>query len=331
MNPDFRGQCGWFDCMQPLSINLAIIFGTRLVVTNITELLLPYITKKQRLEAETRARNDPKKCYDLTVVEHEYIRLPFDPMYDSIKNYSDTVIQYGFMTLFITALPIACLFDMMSNYVKLRIQAFNMRYNYQRPIPIPAEDIGSWQTIFTVMAVLAVISNAALICFTMDLNPPEMFKYKRVWVFIGFQWVLIGLQFILVELIPDRPPKVDIQVRRQTFIVSKLIDFTEDDDYDDKDKSEETQQDFVDLGCNSCMKTVRLKKNAADKRRASILEGTNSYPFYKNSEFPGKDAKTLPVLINKDNLATLRQNMQNEQADDDSSTSHTSVTLDANA
>ena len=199
---------------------MAIIFGTRLVVTNFTDLIIPYLTRKQRLEAETTSRNDPKKHYELTVVEQEYIRLSFDPMYDSIKNYSDTVIQYGFMTLFITALPIACLFDMISSYVKLKIQAYNMRHNYQRPIPIASEDIGIWQTIFTVMAVLAVISNAALICFTMDLNPPEMFRFKRVWVFIGFQWVLIGLQFILVEWIPNRPPKVDIQIRRQKFIVS---------------------------------------------------------------------------------------------------------------
>jgi len=318
MNPDYKGQCGWYDCMQPLSINLAIIFGTRLVVTNATELLLPYVTRKQRLEAETSSRSDPTKHYELTVVEHEYIRLAFDPMYDSIKNYADTVIQYGFMTLFITALPIACMFDMISNYVKLRIQAVNMRYNFQRPIPMAAEDIGSWQTIFTFMAVIAVISNAALICFTMDLHPPQMLKYKRVWVFIGFQWVLIGLQFILVELIPDRPPKVDIQIRRQAFIVSKLIDFTEDDDYtEDSSGKAEQSQEFVDLGCNGCMKTVRLKKDPNDKRRGSTLDGIKSYPFYKNSEFPGKGTKALPALINKGNLATMQRTLQNEGGDEE--------------
>jgi hypothetical protein len=40
---DWKGDCGAKNCMIPLATNLAIIFGTRLVVGNITELLLPYL------------------------------------------------------------------------------------------------------------------------------------------------------------------------------------------------------------------------------------------------------------------------------------------------
>ncbi len=40
---------------------------------------------------------------------------------------------------------------------------------YQRPIPRGAQDIGTWQSIFTIMSVVAVMTNAGLICFTMDV------------------------------------------------------------------------------------------------------------------------------------------------------------------
>lgn len=36
-SPDFVGQCGAKNCMEPLSINLVIIFGSRLVLTNLSD------------------------------------------------------------------------------------------------------------------------------------------------------------------------------------------------------------------------------------------------------------------------------------------------------
>ena len=39
-----EGGCADGDCMKALSLNLAIIFGTRLVVGNLTEMLIPYLS-----------------------------------------------------------------------------------------------------------------------------------------------------------------------------------------------------------------------------------------------------------------------------------------------
>jgi hypothetical protein len=90
---------------------------------------------------------------------------------------------------------------------------------YQRPIPAGAQDLGSWQSIFTLMSVIAVATNAGLIIFTMDLGQNKVFKervtlYGRFWIFIGFQWVIIGLQFIISIAIPDEPMEVTIQRKR---------------------------------------------------------------------------------------------------------------------
>ena len=52
--------------------------------------------------------------------------MPYDIMIQSIADYADTAIQYGFMTLFITALPIACLFALINNAVKIKISAIKM-------------------------------------------------------------------------------------------------------------------------------------------------------------------------------------------------------------
>ncbi len=49
------GGCPDNNCMKSLSSNLAIIFGTRLVVGNITELLLPYLNFQYKYRYQTKA------------------------------------------------------------------------------------------------------------------------------------------------------------------------------------------------------------------------------------------------------------------------------------
>jgi len=88
------------------------------------------------------------------------------------------------------------------------------------------------------MTSAAVLTNAGLICFTMDV----LWRYSiagRIWVFIGFQWVLMTIQFIFEVAIADIPEDVEIQMQRMKFIEDKIIHKSQDDDFD---INEETQR-----------------------------------------------------------------------------------------
>ncbi len=43
-----------------------------------------------------------------------------------IQNYADTAIQFGFSTLFVTALPCASFFSLISNYVKTKFNLWKL-------------------------------------------------------------------------------------------------------------------------------------------------------------------------------------------------------------
>lgn len=101
---------------------------------------------------------------------------------------------------------------------------------YQRPIPAGAQDIGSWMGIFQIMSVLSVITNGAIICFTMTVLNGQASPAGRVWIFIGFLIVLICIQFIVQLAIPDVPEEVEVQKKRIDFITSKLIDRSPDEE-----------------------------------------------------------------------------------------------------
>lgn len=213
--------------MRPLAINLAILFGNRLVVTNFLNVFIPWYfnsdTKKKAF----------KTCGHLsfTPAEEQRNLLPDEAVLDSIARYSDVAIQYGYMVLFATALPIACAVSIIECICKARIDAWLMIRYKQRPMPMSASSMGTWYSIFKILSTVAVITNAGLICFTMtvfydtasdEINADLSFM-SRIWIFIGFQWVFFTLQSLIDGFVPDQSEAARIQLKRQAFVVSKLV------------------------------------------------------------------------------------------------------------
>ncbi len=118
---DFVGQCGASSCMEPLSINLAIIFGTRLFCNNATDLIMAKMAYDKKQKEETSGAEDK-----LTPAEKNYVLLEYNATLDNINNFADTAIQFGFASLFVSALPIASLLSLIANYVKVKMLAWKL-------------------------------------------------------------------------------------------------------------------------------------------------------------------------------------------------------------
>lgn len=74
-----------------------------------------------------------------------------------------TVMQYGFVTLFVPAFPLAPLFALVNNIFEMRLDAAKFLKNYRRPVPTRAPNIGVWFKILDILGRLAVISNVLLL------------------------------------------------------------------------------------------------------------------------------------------------------------------------
>lgn len=230
----FVGECGFDDCMKPLALNLGIIFGTALTVNNILEVGVPIIKNYLKQRAESKGATE-----EATVPEKQYTLLAYDVMTNNMQDYAEVAVQFGYMTIFIVALPISCLISLFNNFIELKIDGWKLLNVYQRPIPKGAEDIGNWQAVFSLVSVIAIITNAGLICFTMSVLD-DFTLSSRIWIFFTFQWLLIVLQQVIAYIIPDEPLDFKIQLRRQAHIVSKVIDKVpdEEDEEDDMDNDD---------------------------------------------------------------------------------------------
>ncbi|XP_004346228.1 hypothetical protein CAOG_05555 [Capsaspora owczarzaki ATCC 30864] len=157
--------CPPYGCMMDLTIQLVIIFTGKQVVGNIIELAVPMlksISSKRKVDQV----NSPQWQRDASL-----------NMFGGLfGEYLEMVLQYGFITLFIAAFPLAPLLGFLNNIVEIRLDAVKLVVTTRRPPPIPAEDIGTWQAILTVVGGISVITNGFVIAFTSEFIPRLVYK-----------------------------------------------------------------------------------------------------------------------------------------------------------
>lgn len=220
-------------CMQELAIALATIFLTRLIVGNATKFITFYggkwyremNEKKEEIAAKLRGDTDYFKAKSR--VEKEFYLEEYDPMLGTLQDYSELSVEFGYVTLFVAAFPVAPMFAYLNNIVEIRSDGFVLLHHTRRPVPSGVQDIGTWMTIFQTTALISVVTNAGLICFTMQLV--NFSDQGVVWVFIGFQYFVILLMGLFAYLVDDVPEEVTIQLARQEHLKELAYGLKEDE------------------------------------------------------------------------------------------------------
>uniref|UniRef100_A0A8C2GVT4 Anoctamin n=1 Tax=Cyprinus carpio TaxID=7962 RepID=A0A8C2GVT4_CYPCA len=107
--------------------------------------------------------------------EQDYELIPCKGLFDE---YLEIVLQFGFITIFVAAFPLAPLFALLNNWVEVRLDAYKFVCEYRRPVAERAQNIGVWFIILEALSHVSVIVNAFLIAFTSDFLPRLLYQYK---------------------------------------------------------------------------------------------------------------------------------------------------------
>ena len=65
-------------------------------------------------------------------------------------------LQYGFVTMFVAAFPLAPLIALITNLVEIRIDAVNMVKAFRRPVAYQSEGIGVWYDILVTVTAVSI-------------------------------------------------------------------------------------------------------------------------------------------------------------------------------
>uniref|UniRef100_A0A672ZY09 Anoctamin n=1 Tax=Sphaeramia orbicularis TaxID=375764 RepID=A0A672ZY09_9TELE len=168
-------DCGAGGCLIELAQEMLVIMVGKQLINNIKEPKEGGEKEEEEEEMQRKEQVPPwEKDYQLLVCEGLF------------SEYLEMVLQFGFITIFVAACPLAPLFALVNNWVEIRLDAQKFVTEYRRPVVERAQDIGVWLTILQFITHAAVLSNAFLISFTSSFLPRLYYRYTKDNTLTGF-------------------------------------------------------------------------------------------------------------------------------------------------
>ncbi|PAA51584.1 hypothetical protein BOX15_Mlig012816g1 [Macrostomum lignano] len=159
-------------CMFELTQLMAIILIGKQVAVQIIEMLIPKLLTFLHIGSTGLQANqlpNASQSWDA-----DYMLIPYDT--GLFMDYLELIMQFGFVTLFVPAFPLAPLFALINNLVEIRLDARKLVIGTRRPLPERAQSIGIWFSMMKFVAHVAVISNGSLMAFTSESLAISVFR-----------------------------------------------------------------------------------------------------------------------------------------------------------
>lgn len=211
---------GYESCMDFLGLQLAVIFFFSIIL-NVIEISVPYLLMKKRLISEDFKLEELRKTdntlrVNLYPVEREAKRESYEsPLFD----YIEMIIEFGYVALFGTSLPILPLFLLFEIVFEIRVDAWKICNIYKRADPHRSEDIGVFRDIILIMAYAGAINNSGLIIFTSgvldnflkEIYDPSFIltNFHYLVAFVVLEHILIVGMFLISIMIAENPEVVE--------------------------------------------------------------------------------------------------------------------------
>ncbi|XP_034823900.1 anoctamin-1-like isoform X2 [Maniola hyperantus] len=168
-------ECAPGGCLLELSIQLAIIMIGKQFINTIVEMMMPYLLKWwniiRTIGRKRRIKSPMQWVKDFKLVDFGNMGL--------FPEYLEMVLQYGFVTIFVAAFPLAPLFALINNVLEMRLDAKKFLTCYRRPVPQRVNDIGVWYRILDSIGKLSIITNGFIIAFTSEFIPRLVYLAVR--------------------------------------------------------------------------------------------------------------------------------------------------------
>ncbi|XP_046423271.1 anoctamin-4-like isoform X1 [Neodiprion fabricii] len=168
-------ECGPGGCLLELSIQLIIIMIGKQTLNTILEMVFPLFYKwLNTVKVHVGREKDRNKEKSMSRINLQWVKdyklVEWGPR-SLFREYLEMVLQYGFVTIFVAAFPLAPFFALINNIFEMRFDAKKLLIMFRRPVGQRVRDIGVWFRILDVISKLSVITNGFIIAFTSNFIP----------------------------------------------------------------------------------------------------------------------------------------------------------------
>ena len=172
-------ECDFAGCNLELGILLAMNMIGRSVLDNIMEVYVPEVKSfvKRKWIAWWKGTKDSNDHGAKYRWEQDFL-LDENPELGLIAEYSEIVLQYSLVTMYVAAFPLAPLVALFNNLIEIRIDARKFTLQQRRPIARRAKSIGIWLDILTFISYFGIVTNALLIGFSSQFIQRQIYSHS---------------------------------------------------------------------------------------------------------------------------------------------------------
>lgn len=186
-------------CITSLRQDLRIFFVTQLI-TEFGLVCLTLLMTKWAIEKEILGCAQKMKSY--TYLEVQAKAAPYRAA-DQIDDFMNAMLNYGFIVMFGVVSPSICCLCFLSNLPTKRLLAYKLSYACQRPLPLGADGIGSWEQIMDTLGFAGVIVNLYIAVFI--CRPMRDFSFTtKLLIYMVGEHAFFGAKFVLESVIGSK-------------------------------------------------------------------------------------------------------------------------------
>mmetsp|Transcript_3712 Transcript_3712/g.5662 ORF Transcript_3712/g.5662 Transcript_3712/m.5662 type:complete len:715 (-) Transcript_3712:32-2176(-) len=220
--------------ISKLRTELISVFNIDTVRRLALECIVPMIL--QRLTRKVKDDKKGKKTDGLN-------RKPYSPLSDEAKldeyeqfdDYMEIIIQFGYVTLFASAYPLASSIMIIANLVEMRSDTFKLSFICRKPRSLRCDGLGMWGSLLSGLVTLSALTNCLIFGFTsgqlmewlpglytIDESDHMRFSDNKGWLVIfiifGVERALLFTKLLINAVIPDIPEDVMDELQRKHFV-----------------------------------------------------------------------------------------------------------------
>lgn len=229
------------DCMAELQNMLIGMVLIKATVMQVVEVGMPYAMGRFSLHLQREAQESLAE--DLSSEEHERLvatgaivdeddnkylnQSNLAPPYQTLDDFGELVISYGYFCLFGLAWPLAAVVQWLDLTVETRTDVFKIVAVAKMSNAADAGDIGMWLPIMEFLRTASIVTNAVLVVFTgdsLDDIYPEGWNSNPVLVFLVIEHLLLGVKWLISALVNEVPGRTRRLLARQEFLIARWFD-----------------------------------------------------------------------------------------------------------
>jgi len=219
-------RCPGWQCMPVVQGTFSSMMVFSLTYRLLKDKVVPAVVKWAR-------KNNPfgnealKKKANLKVVQ-----LPMEAQLDMqkpreiVQFYEEIVVQFGYIGMFGFCFPLVGFLALGMHFINLRAVAGTLLHTTQRPPYKCASDIGAWQDVLNIIALMTVVTNAGLCGLTghaIYFYKPDLSYVDRLWMVAILEHVMLLIKILVDTCISPEPDSaVDVYLVKQNKKIALL-------------------------------------------------------------------------------------------------------------